>query len=285
MSKNQTNPNKNILYLNILFACLLGIIALTLPALIIKKTGILNASPLYQHLLQSIIIGLIAVSGVWLIRTKLDKANPVKKEVANLKKNILQVLLGFGLIGLPLLLTIILSQIFNWGEITYNIGNGILFTFLIGMISTFFTDALTEEVIFRGYIYSNLRDRFNVWKSSLITLLLFATVPIAIIYIQKIIGIEGFINVSGNYIVTLVFFGAFVQYLRVLTKSIWVGIGFHWFFVHMNQLMGITDDKLIQFSETSNELPMQITLITLILIVFISLFVFPLIRRMKRKKS
>jgi hypothetical protein len=284
MDENKTISKRKFVYLNILFACLTAIIALTLPALIVKHLGILRANPLYQHLLQSSLIGLVVVLGIWFLRSKVDKGTPVSIGLAKPSKAIIQILFGFGLIAVPLILTILLSQIFGWGEISLNISNGILITFIIGLISTFFTDALTEELIFRGYIFSNLKERFNVWISSLITLLLFVLVPIVILSIQKVIEIEGFLTITGSYVITLIFFGAFVQYLRVLTKSIWVGVGFHWFFVHMNQLMGITDDKLIQFSETSNQLPIQITLIILILIVFISLFIFPFIRRVKRKR-
>ena len=284
MPENKTISKRKFVYLNILFACLTAIIALTLPALIIKHLGILRANPLYQHLLQSSLIGLVVVLGIWFLRSKVDKGTPVSIGLVKPSKAIIQILFGFGLIAVPLILTILLSQIFGWGEISLNISNGILITFIIGMISIFFTDALTEELIFRGYIFSNLKERFNVWISSLITLLLFVLFPIVLISIQKVIEIEGFLTITGSYVITLIFFGAFVQYLRVLTKSIWVGVGFHWFFVHMNQLMGITDDKLIQFSETSNQLPFQITLIILISIVFLSLFIFPFIRRVKRKR-
>ena len=51
----------------------------------------------------------------------------------------------------------------------------------------------------------------------------------------------------------------------------------------MNKIMGVTDDRLIQFSETSyKEQPIQITLIILILLAFAALILFPIIKK-KRK--
>ena len=82
----------------------------------------------------------------------------------------------------------------------------------------------------------------------------------------------------------MVFFGAFMQYLRIIFKSIWVGVGFHLVFVHMNQLIGITTDKLLQFSEDSNQHPVLFILVTFLIIIFLSLIIYPIHKR-RRDKS
>lgn len=276
------NTNRT-LYLKIFYACLIGLIALTLPVIINHQFNFLIDKPAHKHLVQSIFIGVISISGIWFLKTKFDESHPVPIGLTNSKTAIIQFLLGFGLIAVPLIITISASVLFDWTELTFNIENGTLMLVIFGLLSTFFTDAITEELIFRGYIYSNLKKRFNTWKSSIITLVLFVTIPIIISLVQKLFGIDSTVPISGGYVITLLFFGAFVQYLRVLTKSIWAGVGFHLFFVFMNQLIGITDKQLIQFSETSNQQPVQITLIVLLLLVFISLIAYPYLK--KRKES
>jgi len=273
--------NNNTLPLKIIYACLVGILALTLPVLIIEKLGIQIDEPLHKHLIQSCFTGLIAVTGIWFLITKMDKQLPISIGLIQPKKAIAQFLFGFGLIALPLLITILLSIMFGWGDVSFNISTAVLPGIIFGLISTFFTDALTEELIFRGYIYSNLKARFNTWLSALITLLLFVSLPVIISAIQKVFGIDWAVPITVGYIITLVFFGSFVQYLRILTKSIWGGVGFHLFFVQMNQFMGITDDSLIEFSETSNQQPIQATLIVLLLLVFTGLIVYPIIKKRK----
>ena len=269
------------LSIKLIYACLIGIAALTIPIVIFEKLGIMSDNGLHKHLIQSCFSGLIAIVGIWFLRVKLDKAIPVSIGLLKPKKALIHFLFGFGLIVMPLIVTIILSIFFGWVDVSFNISNGILYGIVLGLISTFFTDAITEELIFRGYIFSNLKERFNTWLSSLITLVLFVTLPLIISAIQNLCGIDWAVPITGGYIITLFFFGAFVQYLRVLTKSIWAGVGFHLFFVQMNQLIGITDNSLIEFSETSNQQPIQITLIVLLLIIFISLIAYPFI--MKRK--
>jgi membrane protease YdiL (CAAX protease family) len=273
------------LFSKIVYACLIGIAALTLPVIMMEQTDIMVDKPLYRHLIQSCFTGLIAILGIWFLRSKIDNHTPISIGLVKTKKAVAQFLFGFGLIAVPLIITIALSETFGWSEMSWNINNGILSGIIIGLISTFFTDAITEELIFRGYIFSNLKERFNTWTSSLITLVLFVALPVIIVSIQKLFGIDWSVPVTGGYIITLFIFGSFVQYLRVLTKSIWAGVGFHLFFVQMNQLIGITDENLIEFSETSSELPIQITLISLLLLVFIGLIAYPIIKKRKNRRN
>lgn len=269
------------LYIKLIYACLIGIAALTIPIVIFEKLSVMPDNAMHKHLIQSCFSGLITIIGIWFLRVKLNKAIPVSIGLAKPKKALTHFLFGFGLIAIPLIITIVLSIVFSWGDISFNISNGILYGVILGLISTFFTDAITEELIFRGYIFSNLKKRYSSWTSSLITLALFVLVPVIISLIQKYFGINTAVPINGGFIITLLFFGAFVQYLRVLTKSIWAGIGFHLFFVQMNQLIGITDSSLIEFSETSNQQSIQITLIVLLLIIFISLIAYPFIMKNK----
>ena len=88
-------------------------------------------------------------------------------------------------------------------------------------------------------------------------------------------------SVTIGYLTYMLFFGAFALYLRVLTKSIWTGVGFHLMFVFMNQLIGLEPTNLIQFSEFSSERPVQITLIRMLGLTFIALLAYPKLKGLK----
>jgi hypothetical protein len=89
----------------------------------------------------------------------------------------------------------------------------------------------------------------------------------------------GLVNsISVGYISYLLFFGAFAVYLRVLTNSVWTGIGFHLMFVYINQIMGLESTNLIQFSNFTSETPAQITFILLLSLTFIALIAYPRIK-------
>ena len=275
--------NTKTIYIRIAAACLIAIVALTVPILIVEKSGILEGQPLYKYLVRSLLVGLVAIGGIVLLRKKAVNKLPKSIGLATAKKAVPQFLFGVGLIAVPLSITIALSSIFGWDDISFNVNNGILLVAVIGLISTFFTDAITEELLFRGYIFSNLKERYNTWKSTLITLGFFVVTPVIVGIVQFYLGIVTGVPITPGFLITLLVFGAFVQYLRILTKSIWAGVGFHMLFVHMNQLMGLSDDKLIQFSETQNQLPVQITLLTLLLMVVVGLILYA--NNQKKKQS
>ena len=156
---------------------------------------------------------------------------------------------------------------------------------LLGMLSVFITDALPEELVFRGYIFSNLLTKFVKWKSAIITTLLFVLFPLILYPIKSLLGSDlttGIVNnISIGYIGYMLFFGAFAVYLRILTKSIWTGVGFHLMFVYINQLIGIDNTNLIQFTTFTNELTVQLTFGIFLILTFIGLFFYPKLRGIK----
>lgn len=262
---------------------LLMFISLIIPAYLLQSFPLFE-NPLYNHLMKALFIGLIVILGILILRNKIDKGIPKKIGLAKTNTAFKHLLIGMGFIVVPLIITICVSKAFNWTDFSFNINEAIITSILLGFLSTFFTDALSEELIFRGYIFSNLHQHYNLWKSSLITLAVFVIAPIFIISIQNVFNIQGSVPLSGGYIINLLFFGAFMQYLRIIFKSIWVGVGFHLIFVHMNQFMGITNDRLIQFSENYNEKPIQVTLLILLLIILIGLILYPILQKRKQKK-
>lgn len=271
------------LVFKIISACLLMFVALIIPALLIQNYPI-SDNPNYNHVLMAIAIALIVIFGIKFLRSKLDKEASLNMGLNNPKIAIKSFFIGIGLILTPLILTLIISQTFGWVDFNIHLRSPILLALLLGLISTLFTDALSEELIFRGYIYSNLKKHFSIWRSSAITLIAFVVAPILLITIQGYLHVEGSVPLTGGYIINLIFFGAFMQYLRVIFKSIWVGVGFHLIFVHMNQLMGTTTNSLLQFSENSNQQAIQILLISFLLLAFLSLIIYPIVKRKRSNK-
>lgn len=233
--------------------------------------------------LKGVLFSGIVLLGVWLIRVKLDSTKTAigfDKPKNWLKK----IGFGMGLIIVPITLTLIITNTMGWAAVHINTSGSFLFTFFLGMASTFLTDALPEEVLFRGFVYSSFNQNYNKLVSSACSIVLFALFPFLMVIIQKdILGHEVYIGgnnqITVGYFITMIFFGSFMQYLRILTKSVWTSIGFHTIFVFMNTLIGIESTSLIQFTGFEREIPMQITLISLLVIVFVGLLIYPRISK------
>ncbi|MDH4058690.1 MAG: CPBP family intramembrane metalloprotease [Cyclobacteriaceae bacterium] len=268
-------------------AVLLCLVALTIPLIIsayVKETiGLERQQQVY---LQALMVSCFVVLGIWQMRVRLDRGTPMSIGLGTIKSAILKFAFGFCLLVVPLLITLLISNLAGWGKVTFNWGTSHLGIILLGMLSTFLTDAFPEELVFRGYIFSNLLEKFSKWKSAIITTTLFVLFPVLIFPIQKLLFgpsvMTGVVtSVSVGYMTYMLFFGAFAIYLRVLTKSIWTGVGFHLMFVFINQLIGLQPNNLIQLSEITSETPLQITFVTMLLLTFIALIVYPKIKSLR----
>lgn len=240
----------------------------------------------FRYGLQAIVMAGLVVTIVWLLRTRLDKGTPKSIGVGNLWQAFSKFILGMSLIVLPVVLTIGFTMLFGWGTVTINADESIVIPIIIGVGTVFLFEALPEELLFRGYIYSNLNIRYKRWLSGLMTIGLFVLLPVILVPLQKyLLGMEisvgGSTSITVSYIITMLFFGAFVQYLRILTNSIWTGIGFHLVFVYINRLMGVEPTRLIQFSDFTSEVPAQITFVSALAATFVILLLYP--RLTKRK--
>ena len=281
---NISSISKRQLIFKIFYASLLLFIALVVPAFLVQNFPLFD-NYIYNHITKAICVGVIVIIGIRLFRQRLDKGIPAGIGVNNSKTAFKYLLIGIGLILIPLLVTLVISSVFEWANFRFNFKGVLISTLFLGLISTLFTDALSEELVFRGYIFSNLKEHYNLWISSAITLTIFVIAPVFIITIQNSLQVDGAVALSGNYIINMILFGAFMQYLRIIFNSIWVGVGFHLIFVHMNQLMGTTSDKLLQFSEDSNQQAVQFILMSFLVLTFLGLIIYPLIKRKKRNKK
>ena len=192
--------------------------------------------------LQAIVMSGLVVSGIWFIRKYVDPGIPLSIGIGNFKNALIKLLTGIGLVLLPLFMSIVCTLLFGWGNVNFNVNESTFYNVLTGISIVFLFEALPEELGFRGYIYIQLNVSLKRWLSALITVGLFVLLAIILVPIQEhILGMDIYVGgsnaITGSYIITMIFFGAFVQYLRVLTKLIWMGIGFHLMFVYINRLI------------------------------------------------
>ena len=143
-----------------------------------------------------------------------------------------------------------------------------------------FFEALPEEILFRGYLYSNLNTAMSKWKASAVTVGLFALLPVLLVPVQRyVLGMEvsvgGASYITPSYIVTMILFAAFLQYLRIMTESIWMGIGFHLSFVLINRIIGPEQFNLIHVSDVSNQTPITIIAISSVVLILTALLLYP----------
>ncbi|GAB5526287.1 MAG: hypothetical protein Roseis2KO_41590 [Roseivirga sp.] len=278
-SNNTNQPVHKSLKTSMIIALLIGALAVVTVNIFGIEAHSLGIDRWTNQAIQGILLSGIVVTGIWLLR-KRDNFTPGDIGHQTRPKAAKKFLLGMALIIVPLSITITMAFITGWGGLKINSSGPVLSTMLFAFVLTFLTDALPEELLFRGYIYTNLNRRYSKIKSSLITILLFSCLPVVSMLIQKqLLGYEvsigGANTITPSYIITLIFFGAFVIYLRILTRSLWTGVGFHLVFVFMNQLMGPSESNLLQFTSVEGEQALQLTLMGLILTIFIGLLIYP----------
>jgi len=133
-------------------------------------------------------------------------------------------------------------------------------------IFTFMVIPLSEELIYRGYILNNTFPKLKFMHRSIISALLFS--------MTHWTSSEGLS--LGIFIFTFIFttfvFGLFFNLLTLITKSIWGGFAFHWFFNFVEATL---------FTSTSNY---NLTIITTSVFLVIGLFVLKKIKDMGKIK-
>lgn len=136
---------------------------------------------------------------------------------ASLRKNTVSFLLGFFLWVIPASIGLFICLMFEWVEITLQTDFYVLLvSILILFITVFLMEALPEELIFRGYIYSYLNGLFPHWITVILQALLFSLFAYfigAMYSVEQIQFLPGFAIILG--------------YFRAVSGNVWTPIGFH----------------------------------------------------------
>lgn len=234
--------------------------------------------------IQAFIMAGITVPGILILRSRLDRRSIEGLGLPGVTRSVIWFLLGAGILIGPLILVVVLNSIFGWATMTVNSSGSALGALAAAVVTAFFFEALPEELAFRGYIYRNLSGTYQRWVAMLMTAGLFVLLPTALVQVQQyILGMEvrigGANSLQVDYLITMAIFALLTNYLRILSGTVWMSVGFHLGFLQMSRIFGMNDRALIRLSDITSETPLQITAIAGILLVFIALIAYPSIAK------
>lgn len=192
---------------------------------------------------QAAIMSGIVLPGIWYLRTRHDLRPFAGLAMLGLGRSLRGFGLGAGLILVPTVVTVLFTDLFGWATVSLNRSEGVFTAIAAGIATAFFFEALPEELIFRGYIFRNLNTVMRRWTAGAVTVGLFVLLPIVAVQAQEhVLGMEvqigGTNRITMGFLAILFLFATFLQYLRVLTGTVWAGIGFHLFFLMANRIGG-----------------------------------------------
>lgn len=261
------------------------VVALALSALVGEQAErLLDMTPAARGVLMAVLVSALVVPGIWWLRTRVDRRPVAEVGLAPTSRDLGAMALGVGFVAVPVLLTLLTSRLFGWATISVDTSSAGLSALGIGLLTVFLLEALPEELVVRGYLYRNLSAVQARWIASAVAVLLFVVLPVVINLVQRyLLGLEVTINgassIQPGFLVTLLVFGSFQQYLRVLTGTVWTGIGFHMAFVEINRIMGPRESQMIRFEEVVNGGPLQVVVFGSIAVILVALIAWPWIRR------
>src|SRR5690606_34896672 len=100
--------------------------------------------------------------------------------------------------------------------------NVILLVFFAVLLS----EAIPEELVFRGYVFSVLQERLGGWATILVQTVLFTAVALLLRGYTGIVDLSLFAGM-----------GVALGYLRLVTGTVWTAVGFHTAFQTGSQLV------------------------------------------------
>lgn len=177
------------------------------------------------HAVRAILVCVLVVPVVVLARRFLDLRAWEGLRINSLRVGWRPLLFGMGfwLVAAGIGLAVVLS--FGWTRISFGTPDiGVLLLFLYLPLLVFLFEALPEELIFRGYFYRNLADRYPRWFAVLAQAVLFTL-------FGAVIGAAG----SVDRIILFLTFSIVLGVLRVITDSLWASVGFHLVFQWVTQ--------------------------------------------------
>ncbi len=178
------------------------------------------------HAVRAVLVCALAVPVVVLARRYLDRRSWEGLRLTPLRDGWRPLLFGmaFWLVaaGAGLATTIALG----WASISFATPSGDLLLLALYLpVLVFLYEALPEELIFRGYFYRNLADRYARWVAVLGQAVLFTLWG-------AVIGAAG----SVDRVILFFTFSVVLGVLRVITGNLWTSIGFHVVFQWVTQL-------------------------------------------------
>lgn len=137
-------------------------------------------------------------------------------------------LLGAGLVAATAGLAFGLGVALGWLRVaSWDVSAATVLALAANVPIAFCYEALPEELTFRGYLYRNLNTRLARWLAALAGVALFVLAPVTVSFLQVVVGMGAGNSVTVDYVILLAGFGFVLQLCRIVTGSLWTGIGFH----------------------------------------------------------
>jgi uncharacterized protein len=200
---------------------------------------------------QAAVMTGIVVPLVYVLRVHVDRRSLAAIGLGQPASSIRFFLLGFGGVATVLAVPLALISVFGWGRVTVDTSAGMLSYMAAWLVIAFFFEAFPEEVVVRGYLYRNLSAVLARWAASLATLALFVMIPVALhLFGTWVLGsattLGGQQGITFGYLAVITLFGLGTQYLRVVTGSVWTGIGLHLGLLQLGRMFGPDEGAFIR---------------------------------------
>lgn len=237
-----------------------------------------------RHIIQALIMSGLVLPGVLLLRARWDRAALRDLGLPRLGRSARDFATGAGIIGVPLAAVLLTSHFAGWASVRVDVSLSGLATLVYLVLTAMLFEALPEELVFRGYIYRNLSATYRRWVASIATVGLFVLLPVALVMIQTHllkmeVQLGGSTGLTAEYLIILVIFGSFVQYLRVLSGGIWMGIGFHFSFLLLDRILGPGPSDLIRMADIAPTAPLQAVALGLAGMMVLGVLAYPWLSR------
>lgn len=178
------------------------------------------------HLVSALLATTLTVPAVVLARRFLDKRPLRGLGISPLRTGLRSFCIGIECYLIPASLGLGVALALDWVDISLTTSLTTLVGSLLGLIAlVFLSEALPEELIFRGYIYRNLNASLPRWASVGGQALLFS-----------LWGISIGAFLTAERIVFFFFVAVVIGMIRAITDDIWACIGFHLAFQTVQQL-------------------------------------------------
>lgn len=236
-----------------------------------------------RFFLQGVVLSGLLLPAVWWMRSRRDGLSVASLGAPMEWRSLTRFVAGMSILVTPVLLVSTLGPLFGWVTVTLDGSGTAMQRLAVAIATAFLFEALPEELVFRGYVYRTLASTRARWVASVLTLVLFVAMPVLSAPLQQLL--LGGISIGGNdritmeYVVMLLLFGGFLQYLRVLSGSIWAGMGFHLAFLLLNRVVGPRETHLVRLSDVTASGPMQMLALGSFLAIFVGLLAWPRVKK------
>lgn len=179
-----------------------------------------------SHFFIAILTAVLSIMVIDIAR-RLDRISWKQLGMSSVRNNILSFMVGFILWTIPAAIGLVICVMAGWVEITVQTNvNQLLMSVLILFITVFFIEALSEELIFRGYLYRHLQALFPHWATVLLQALLFTLFAYligAMYSFEQLLFLPGFAFLLG--------------YFRAISGNVWTAVGFHAAIMTVTQML------------------------------------------------